>query len=74
MDTSPEVNQHPAALTDLRFKQNKMRSKVTSPRGDPENLQAESSRTLARGHHALTHKENVAPKMAKTKDASVFTP
>jgi len=51
-----------------------MRSKVTSPRGDPENLQAESSRTLARGHHALTHKENVAPKMAKTKDASVFTP
>ena len=38
MDSSPEVNQHPATPTDLRFKLNEMRSKVTILYENPENL------------------------------------
>ena len=74
VDTSSEVNQQRSALTDLHFKQNKMRSKVTTPHGYPESLYADSSRKRAWGHHALAHKENASPTMAKTEDASVFTP
>ena len=37
-DSSPEVNQHLAAPTDLRFKLNKMHSKVVVSHEDPENL------------------------------------
>ena len=48
-DSSPEVNQHPAAPTDLRFKRNKMRSKVTVSHEDPESLQADNLRKRARG-------------------------
>jgi len=35
VDISFEVHQHPTAPTDLRFKVNKMRSKLTSPHRDP---------------------------------------
>jgi len=61
MDTSSEVNQHPAAPIDLRSKLNKMRSKVTSPNGDPESLRVDSSQKRARGHLVPTHKENAFP-------------
>jgi len=74
VDTSPKVNRYPVAPTDLRFKLNKMRSKVTSPYEDPESLQVDSSRKRVREHHALTHKENASPTTVKTEGASVFTP
>jgi len=44
VDTFPEVNRHPAVTTDLRFKLNKTRSKVTSPHEDLESL-----KLIARG-------------------------
>ena len=75
MDTSPEVNQHPMALTDLRFKQNKMRSKVTSPHGDPESHGADPSRMRATRHHGPTQKEeNISSTFTKTMDDSIFIP
>jgi len=44
--SSPEVNQHPTAPTDLHFKLNKMRSKVTVSHENPErsSRQLEKSR------------------------------
>ena len=72
VDTSSEVNQHLAATTNLRFKLNKMHSKITPAHGDPESLQADSSRKRARGYHAPTH-ENASLTTAKTEDAPVFT-
>ena len=72
MDSSYEVNQHLAAPTDLRFKLNKIRSKVTL-HGDPESLRADSSQKRVRRHHALTHKKNASPTTAKTEDAPIFT-
>ena len=38
VDTSPKVNQHPTTLIDLRFKLNKMHSKVSTLHGDPDNF------------------------------------
>ena len=48
-DSSSEVNQHPAAPTDLRFKLNKICSKAIVLHEDPKNFQADSSRKRAKG-------------------------
>ena len=74
VDSSPEVNQQPAASADLCFKLNKMRSKVTVSHEDPESLQADSLRKRARGHRSLIPKEDALPTIAKTEDSTAFTP
>ena len=51
VDTFLEVNQHPTAPTDLRFKLSKMRSKVVSLHGDPKSLQVDISRKRVREYH-----------------------
>ena len=64
VDTPPEVDSHLTAPTDLHFKLNKMRSKVTPPHEDPESIQADTP----------TPKGNASPIRAKTEDAPAFTP
>jgi len=74
VDSSAEVNQHPSAPTDLHFKINKMRSKVTVSYEDPKSLQVDNSRKRARGHWALTPKEDAPLTTTKTEDSTAFIP
>jgi len=66
--------QHPVAPTDLHFKLNKMRSKVTVSYKDPESVQADSSRKCTIGHRAPTSKEDAPTTTMKTEDSMTFTP